>query len=60
MTYTTKAAVCSEIRTKRATQSQHHVELLNIKPGGTKETARIYNVKGLMQLILLWYYCCCC
>jgi hypothetical protein len=32
---TAKPAVCSEIRTKQSTQSQHHVELLNIKPGGT-------------------------
>jgi len=28
-------AVCSEIRTKRSTQSEHHVEFLNVKPGGT-------------------------
>ena len=35
MTYKAKAAVCSEIRTKRSTQNQHHVEFFNIKPGGT-------------------------
>jgi hypothetical protein len=35
MTYKVKAAVCSEIRTKHSTQSEHHVELMNIKPGGT-------------------------
>jgi len=35
MTYTPKAAVCSEIRTKFSTQSEHHVEFLNVKPGGT-------------------------
>jgi hypothetical protein len=35
MTYTAKVAVCPEIRTKRSTQSEHHVEMLNIKPGGT-------------------------
>ena len=35
MTYTAKAAVCSEIRTKHSTQSGHHVEFLNIKRGGT-------------------------
>jgi len=35
MTYTAKAAVCSEIRTKRSTQSEYHVEFLNVKPGGT-------------------------
>jgi hypothetical protein len=33
MTYKTKVAVCSEIRTKHSTQSEHHVEILNIKPG---------------------------
>jgi len=35
MSYTEKVAVCSEIRTKHSTQSEHHVEFLNVKPGGT-------------------------
>ena len=35
MTYKAKAAVCSEIRTKRSTQSEYHVELFNVKRGGT-------------------------
>jgi len=35
MTYKTKVAVCSEIRTKHLTQSEHHVEILNVKLGGT-------------------------
>jgi hypothetical protein len=35
MPYTAKVAVCSEIRIKHSTQSKHHVEFLNIKPGGT-------------------------
>jgi len=35
ITYKAKAAVCSEIRTKHSTQSEHHVELLYVKPGGT-------------------------
>jgi len=35
MTYTAKAAVCSEIHTKHSTQRVHHVEFLNVKPGGT-------------------------
>jgi len=35
MTYKTKFAVCSEIRTKHLTQSEHHVEFLKVKPGGT-------------------------
>jgi hypothetical protein len=36
MTYTAKATVCSEIRTKHKTQSEHNVEIFNIKPGGTE------------------------
>jgi len=35
MTYKTKVAVCSEIRTKHLTQREHNVEFLNAKPGGT-------------------------
>jgi len=35
MTYKAKVAVCSEIRTKQSTQSEHHVEFLNGKSGGT-------------------------
>jgi hypothetical protein len=35
MTYKAKVAVCSEIRTKHSTQSEQHVESLNVKPGGT-------------------------
>jgi hypothetical protein len=34
MMYKPKAAVCSEIRTKHSTQSEHHVEFLNVKAGG--------------------------
>jgi hypothetical protein len=42
MTYKAKVAVCSEIRTKHSTQSEHHVEfflLLNLVV--RKETARL-------------------
>ena len=35
MTHKVKAAVCSEIRTKHSTQSENHVEFLDIKLGGT-------------------------
>jgi len=35
MTYKAKVAVCSETRTKHSKQSQHHVEILNVQPGGT-------------------------
>ena len=35
MMYKEKAAVCSEICTKRSTQSKHNVEFFNVKPGGT-------------------------
>ena len=32
--YKAKVAVCSDIRTKHSTQSERHVEHLNVKPGG--------------------------
>jgi len=35
MMYTAKVVVCSEIRTKHSTQSEHHVELFNVISGGT-------------------------
>jgi hypothetical protein len=34
MMYKANDAVCSEIRTKQSTQSKHHVEFFNSKPGG--------------------------
>jgi hypothetical protein len=34
MLYKAKVTVCSDIRTKHTTQSQHCVELLNVKAGG--------------------------
>ena len=34
MLYKTNVAVCSDIRTKLSTQSERHVEFLNVKPGG--------------------------
>jgi len=33
--YKAKVAVCSEIRTKQSTRREHHVEFLNVNPGGT-------------------------
>jgi len=35
MMYKAKVAVCSKIRTKHSTQSEHHVEFLNVKSGAT-------------------------
>jgi hypothetical protein len=35
MAYKAKVAACSETRSKHLTQSEHHVEFLNVKPGGT-------------------------
>ena len=46
MIYKAKVAVCSEIRTKHWTQSEHHVELLNGNLAVRKETARL-NAKTL-------------
>jgi hypothetical protein len=39
--YKAKVAVCSDLRTKHSTQSEHHVEFLNVEIGGRKETARL-------------------
>jgi hypothetical protein len=35
MLHKAKVAVFSQIRTKHSTQSEHRVEFLNVKPGGT-------------------------
>ena len=35
MMFKTKVALCAEIPTKHSTPSEHHVEFLNNKPGGT-------------------------
>ena len=35
MMYKAIVAVCSDICTKDSTQSEHNVEFLNVKPGGT-------------------------
>ena len=35
MLYKAKVAVCYDISKKHSTQSEHHVEFLNVKPGGT-------------------------
>ena len=40
MLYKAKAAVCSEIPKKQSKQSEHHVEFLNVKPGGVEENIR--------------------
>ena len=44
MTYTPKAAVCSQIRTKLSTQSEHHVEFLNVNLVVRIETASLSKV----------------
>ena len=36
MKYKAKFAVCSEIRTKHSTRSEHNLEFLNVQPCGTK------------------------
>jgi len=44
MMYKGKVAVCSENRTQHSTQSEHHVEFLNIKPGGMQTTRKVLKV----------------
>jgi hypothetical protein len=35
MMYKAEVALCSEIRKKHSTQSEHQVEIFNVKLGGT-------------------------
>jgi hypothetical protein len=42
--YKAKVAVCSEILTKHSTQSERHVEFLNVKHFGTERNR--YALKG--------------
>jgi len=41
MMYKAKVAICSEIRTKHSTQSEHHVVFLMLNLVVCKETARL-------------------
>ena len=41
MMYKAKDAVCSEIRTKHSTQSEHYVEFMNDNMVVCRETARL-------------------
>jgi hypothetical protein len=47
MLYKPTVAVCSQIRTNHSTQSQHHVEFLNVKPGVRKEAAGLLMVENI-------------
>ena len=49
MMYKAKVAVCSEIRTKHSTQSEHHVEFFKINAVVRRETVRLYNVNSLLK-----------
>jgi len=42
--YKAKVALCSEICTEHSRQSEHRVEFLNVKPGGTYRNRLV--VKG--------------
>ena len=44
MLYKVKVAACSDIRTKHSTQSESHLEFLNVKPGGTERNR--WAIKG--------------
>ena len=43
MMYKAIVAVCSDIRTKHSTQSERHVEIMNIKPGGTLRNCQAWK-----------------
>jgi hypothetical protein len=45
--YAAKVTVCPEICTKLSTQSEDHVGILNVKPGGTqKKKKKSWVLKG--------------
>ena len=44
MTHKAKVAVCSDIRTKHSTQSERHVEFLNVKSVKPFKPARFLKV----------------
>ena len=46
MLYKAKVAVCSDICIKHSTQSEHHVEFLNVNMMVYKGTARLKKVKN--------------
>ena len=52
--YKAKVAACSDIRTKHSTQSEGHVEFLNVKPCGTYRTARLLKVKNRSVTIFVY------
>ena len=49
MTYKAKVTVCSEIRRKHSTQSEHHVEFWMLKLVVRKETVGFKMLKQVVQ-----------
>ena len=43
MMYKIKVSVCSDIRTKHSTQRESHVEISNVKPGGTERNRQAFK-----------------
>ena len=56
--YKAKVDVCSEIRTKHSTRSEHHVEFLNVNPVIRKETVGLKRLTLglLMSYIYIYIY----
>ena len=58
--YKAKVAVCSDTRTKNSTQSEHHVEILNVKNLVVrKEIGMLKKVNITLHtdvLITYWHY----
>ena len=52
MLYKAKVAVCSDIRTKHSTQSEHHIEFLNVKPWWyVKKPPGVKRLKNFVYLV---------
>ena len=54
MLYKAKVAVRSDIRTKHSTQSERHVEFLDVKPGGTEKKGGYEVVIRFIRYIRKW------
>jgi hypothetical protein len=56
MMYKAKVAVCSEIRKKHSTQSEHHVEFLMLNLVVRRETARLLKVNSAKTFHLKHFF----
>ena len=47
MTYKAKVPLCSQMRTKQSTQTEHRVEFLNVKPYSSPNIVRVIKSRRM-------------